>query len=150
MRTEWQHKFNWRLALVRLFVNGVAIIIVAIIVPGVYLVKINLFSILLIAFVVGLLNVFIKPIAQFITLPFLFVTYGLIMLITSTLMFLLLAFLLPSFLAVDNFFAAVVAGVLMNLTTMILENIFGVVPPIVDSDPVDADLQRTSQEQGAV
>ncbi|NKQ36472.1 MAG: phage holin family protein [Chloroflexi bacterium] len=139
MRTEWRQQFNWRLALVRLFVNGAAIILVALIVPGVNLVNPSLFSVALIALVIGLLNVFVKPVVQFVTLPFLFVTYGLIMIITSTVMFLLLALFLPDFISVNGLITAVIAGFLMNVFTMIMENIFGVVPPIVDSDPVDSD-----------
>lgn len=147
MRTEWRQQFNWRMTLVRLFVNGTAIILVAVIVPGVHLVNPSLLSIALIALVIGLLNVFIKPIVQFITLPFLFVTYGLIMIITSTIMFWLLSLFLPRFITVDRLAAAVMAGLLMNLFTMILENVFGVVPPIVDSDLVGADTPIVNQNQ---
>ncbi len=149
MRTEWRQQFNWRLTLVRLFVNGTAIILVAVIVPGVHLVNPSLFSIAIIALVIGLLNVFVKPIVQFITLPFLFVTYGLIMIITSTIMFWLLSLFLPRFITVDRGAAAVMAGLLMNLFTMILENVFGVVPPIVDSVPVNADVPIINQNQVA-
>jgi len=138
MRTEWRQQFNWRLSLVRLLVNGVAIILVALIVPGVRLVNPTLFSVALVALGVGLLNVFVKPIVQFLTLPFLFVTYGLVMIITSTIMFWLLTLFLPWLITVDSFFAAVTAGILMNLFTMILENIFGVVPPIVDNNPTNS------------
>ena len=146
MRTQWRQQFNWRLSLVRLFVNGGAIILVALIVPGVRLVNPSLFSVALIALVIGLLNVFVKPVVQFVTLPFLFVTYGLIMIITSTVMFLLLALFLPDFISVNGLITAVIAGVLMNVFTMILENIFGVVPPIVDSDPVDPDASVIIRE----
>ena len=145
MRTEWRQQFNWRLTLVRLFVNGVSIILVALIVPGVHLVDPSLLSIAVIALAIGLLNVFVKPIIQFITLPFLFVTYGLIMIITSTIMFWLLSFFLPRFITVDRLAAAVVAGILMNLFTMILENVFGVVPPIVDSDSAETDTPTANQ-----
>ena len=145
MRTEWRQQFNWRLSLVRLFVNGVSIILVALIVPGVHLVDPSLLSIAVIALAIGLLNVFVKPIIQFITLPFLFVTYGLIMIITSTIMFWLLSFFLPRFITVDRLAAAVAAGILMNLFTMILENVFGVVPPIVDSDSAETDTPTANQ-----
>ena len=145
MRTEWRQQFNWRLTLVRLFVNGVSIILVALIVPGVHLVDPSLLSIAVIALAIGLLNVFVKPIIQFITLPFLFVTYGLIMIITSTIMFWLLSFFLPRFITVDRLAAAVAAGILMNLFTMILENVFGVVPPIVDSDSAETDTPTANQ-----
>ncbi len=149
MRTQWRQQFNWRLSLVRLFVNGGAIILVALILPGVRLVDPSLLSIAFIALVIGLLNVFVKPIVQFMTLPFLFVTYGLIMIITSTVMFLLLALFLPRFITVSGLGAAVIAGVLMNLFTMILENVFGVVPPIVDNEPVAADVLIPNREKVA-
>lgn len=149
MRTQWRQQFNWRLSLVRLFVNGGAIILVALILPGVHLVNPSLLSIAFIALVIGLLNVFVKPIVQFMTLPFLFVTYGLIMIITSTVMFLLLALFLPRFITVSGLGAAVIAGVLMNLFTMILENVFGVVPPIVDNEPVAADVLIPNREKVA-
>ncbi len=149
MRTDWRRQFNWRLALVRLFVNGVAIVLAAFIVPGVHLVDPSLLSIAVIALAIGLLNVFVKPIVQFITLPFLFVTYGLIMIITSTIMFLLLSFFLPGFITVDGLATAVAAGILINLFTMILENVFGVVPPIVDSGSGGADAPSARQNRVA-
>ena len=71
-------QFNWRFLLVRFLVNAIAVAITAAVTPKIYFVDRSIVSWLLITVMLGVLNALLKPILQFLTLQFIFVTYGLV------------------------------------------------------------------------
>lgn len=127
----WRKHFNWRMLLMRTVVNALALLITVIVVPRVYFVDTRLSTLLLLAVALGLLNAFVKPIIQFATLRFIFVTYGVVVALINAIILLLLAALLPNRLAVDSLAWALVAGGLIGIISALLENILGITPPIV-------------------
>ena len=101
--------------------------------------------------VFGLLNAFVKPIIQFLTLSLLFVTYGLVIIFINTLMLLILEFLFTDILLIENIWWAIAGGFLIGLLGIFLENLLGLTPPIVDTeqpaavpkDQAEVEIDRT-------
>ena len=105
--------FNWRILLVRILVNAVTLVVLAIL-PGITFVDPSLGKLLLMALVLGLINAFIKPILQFLTLSFLFVTYGFVLILINAVVLLLLARLFQSY-QLASIWAALLGGALIGL-----------------------------------
>jgi putative membrane protein len=122
---------NWKLILLRTLVNGLAIGLTALVLPGISIPDPTFGKIVLIGAIFGLLNAFIKPVIQVLTISLLFVTYGLVLFVVNTVMLLLLAWLLPEqTLIVSSIWAALLGGFLIGLIGSVLENLLGLTPPI--------------------
>lgn len=125
-----QH-FNWRILLLRVLVNAGALLITAGIVPHIYFVDRRLFVVLWMAIVLGVLNALVKPVVQFLTLPFVFATYGVVIVLINAGLLWLLSVLFPSLFEVDGLAWALLGGLVMGLLGSLLEGLLGVTPPIV-------------------
>ncbi|MGD9046645.1 MAG: phage holin family protein [Anaerolineae bacterium] len=123
---------NWKLALLRILVNGVVIALTTWILPGIWVVDNKFGTFLILGAVFGLLNAFVKPIIQFLTLSFIFATYGLVIIVINAIMLLLLTVFLPSFLEIQSVWAALAGGALMGFLGLLLESLLGMTPPIID------------------
>ena len=121
--------FNWRILLVRIFVNAVTLVLLALL-PGIKFVDASLLNLVLMALVLGLINAFVKPVIQFLTLSLIFVTYGFVLILINTFVLLLIARLFPQF-QVSNIWWALIGGALIGLFSSVLESFFGVAPPIL-------------------
>ena len=138
-------QFNWRFLLVRLLVNALALAITAAVTPKIYFVDKSIWSWLLIAVMLGVLNALLKPVLQFLTLQFIFVTYGLVIVVVNSLLLLLLSFLFPDRFAVDNLLWALTGGLVLGLVSSFLESLLGLTVPIVPEE--EAALRRRLEEQ---
>jgi putative membrane protein len=88
-------------------------------------IRIDRFQDLLIAtLVIGLLNVFLRPVIILLTLPVTLLTLGLFTLVINGLMFYLAAHLVPGF-HVTGFGAAFFAAILFSLFSFVLNMMFG-------------------------
>jgi putative membrane protein len=116
--------------LVRVFINGLALIATAALLPDIYFVDPSLLKTLFLAAILGLLNAFVKPLLQFLTLAFIFATYGLVIVVINTIILLLLSSLLPRFFGVDSLFWGLVGGATMGILSGALESLFGLNLPI--------------------
>ncbi|MCB0193900.1 MAG: phage holin family protein [Anaerolineae bacterium] len=125
-------KFNWKLVLMLILLNGTAIGLTALLLPGITVPPPRLLHLLTLGAMFGLLNAFVKPIVQFLTISLLFVTYGLVIIIVNTLMFILLEFFLSDLLIVNSIWWAIIGGTAVSLVGVFLENLFGLSPPIID------------------
>jgi len=102
--------------------NSLALFLVMKLIPGI---QIDRFQDLLLAtLVIGLLNVFLRPIIILLTLPVTVMTLGLFTLVINGLMFYLAAHLVPG-LHVAGFGTAFVAAFLFSLSSFILNMLFG-------------------------
>ena len=140
--------FNWRILLVRILVNAVTLVVLAIL-PGIKFVDPSLVKLLLMALVLGLINAFIKPILQFLTLSFLFVTYGFVIILINALVLLLLARLFQSY-QISSIWAALLGGALIGLVSSVLESFFGVAPPILPEKPPELSKQIQATQSSPV
>ncbi|MCB0164206.1 MAG: phage holin family protein [Anaerolineae bacterium] len=125
-------KFNWKLVLMLILLNGMAIGLTALLLPGITVAHQRLSTYLILGAMFGLLNAFVKPIVQFLTISLLFVTYGLVIIIVNTVMFLLLEFFLSDLLIINNIWWSIIGGSVISLLGVFLENLCGLSPPIID------------------
>lgn len=125
--------FNWKLIVMRVVINGVAIALTAFLMPGITIAENSLVNYLILGAIFGLVNAFLKPVIQFLTISLLFVTYGLVMVVVNAIILLLVSWLLNDALVVSNIWAALIGGAIMGLIGIFLEELLGLSPPIVDT-----------------
>jgi putative membrane protein len=133
--------FNWKLVLMRILVNGASIAFTAWLLPGIEVTEPKFINFLILGAVFGLLNAFVKPIVQFLTLSLLFVTYGLVIIFINMVILILVAFLLGDVLVIENIWWAVAGGAVMGLIAFFLENLLGMSTPIIDDSTAGAKLK---------
>jgi putative membrane protein len=96
--------------LIHWLISTAAILIAAYIVPGV---GTTLVGALVLAIVLGLINIFIKPIIFILTLPINILTLGLFSLVINALMIILAAKIVPDF-TVNGFLPALVFAIVLS------------------------------------
>lgn len=146
-KTSILNNLNWKILLIRLLVNAIAIILVAILMPNIYFVQFSLINVLIIGLVLGLLNAFLKPVLMFLTAQFFFATFGLMVILINTLFLYLIARWFPQILVVHGLIWAFIGGAVLGLVSNTLENLLGVYPPIVPED--DLALRKQIEEKSA-
>jgi putative membrane protein len=146
-RIPFIRNFNWRILLLRILINAVALLLTAALVPDIYFVNRSLLSLLLLALGLGVLNAFLKPVLQVLTLRFIFASYGFIVILINTLILYLLAFFFPERFSVDHFLWAFVGGALIGAIGSLLESLLGVTAPIV-GDRYPYVRTKVKEEQG--
>ncbi|HFD40804.1 MAG TPA: hypothetical protein ENJ31_13255 [Anaerolineae bacterium] len=128
-------QFNWRFLLVRILVNGLALDLTALLVPRIYFVDKSIWNWLLMSVMLGVLNALIKPILQYLTLRFIFATFGLVVVLVNAMLLWLLSLLFPDRFAVDNLLWALVGGLVLGLVSSFLESLLGLTMPVVPDEP---------------
>ncbi len=124
---------NWKLIVLRVILNGLAIALTALLLPGVVVPEPTLVKFLVLGLAIGLLNAFVKPLIQVLTISFLFVTFGFVMVFVNAVILLLLKLVLPpTYLEVQGLWAALLGGLLIAAFSAVLENLFGLSRPIRD------------------
>ncbi len=101
-------------------INALCLLGVAHFVPGVQVV--NFTTALLAAAVLGLINVFIKPVLKLLTLPITLLTLGLFSFVLNALMFGLAAYFLSGF-NVDGFWPALIGALVFGVMTWIANSL---------------------------
>lgn len=129
--TMWRRQFNWRMLLIRVIVNALALLITVGLTP-IRFVDRSVRTWLLLAIFLGILNALVKPIIQFLTLRFIFATYGLVVALINAILLLLLEFFFPTRFAIDGVILwPLVGGAILGIVSAVLENLLGLTPPIV-------------------
>lgn len=144
--THLKGSFNWRMLVVRVLVNMLALFVTALVVPNIYFVNRSFLAWIALALGLGILNALIKPIIQFLTLRFIFVTGGLVLVLINAVILALLSWLFPDQLAVDGLLWPLVGGLVLGLVNALLENLLGLSPPIV-SEKYPAVRRRVKDRQ---
>jgi putative membrane protein len=141
-------QFKWRFLLVRFLVNAIAVAITAVVTPKIYFVDKSVWSWLLITVMLGVLNALLKPILQFLTLQFIFVTYGLVIVLVNALILWLLSWLFPTRFEVGNLLWALVGGLVLGLLSSFLESLLGLTMPIVPEEETALRQQLDEEAHG--
>jgi putative membrane protein len=128
-------QFNWRFLLVRIVVNALALAGTAAVLPKIYFVDKTFGNWLLMALMLGVLNALLKPVLQFLTLQFIFVTYGLVIVAVNSLLLWLLSLIFPNRFTVDSIWWLLLGGLVLGLLSSFLESLFGLTMPIVPDEP---------------
>ena len=113
--------------LARIVLNGIGLLVVAYLVPGVHwnLVLTSADGILTLVgagIVLGLLNLLVKPLLSFLSIPLIFLTLGLFYLVINGIVLKLADFFLDS-LTVDGFVAAILGGLVLSIFNLLVKGI---------------------------
>jgi len=126
-------KSNWRVWVVRVPANALAVALTALVLPGIHIATSRpVLGYLVLGAIFGLLNAFVKPVIQYITLPFLLESFGLVVVIVDVVVFWLLDLFFRHVVVVDGFLWYVAGGVVVGLLSFLIDNLLGLAPPIVD------------------
>jgi putative membrane protein len=108
--------------LIRIIVTAGLVFGIAQFLPGVHVA--GPATAMVVAIVLGLLNIFIKPIMVLLTLPFTIVTLGLFLLVVNAIIILLCTKIVGGF-TVDTFWIAMIFSVVLSLSQSIIFSIIG-------------------------
>lgn len=103
--------------LIRILLTAVLVVVIAHFMPGVAVASFT--TSIIVAVVLGLLNVFIKPILILLTLPVTLLTFGLFLLVINALMILLCSEIVGGF-HVESFWTAVFFSIILSISQSIL------------------------------
>ena len=106
----------------KVLTTGLAIFIISALMPGVHVN--NLLDALLVALIIMMLNVFVKPILIFLTLPITVITLGLFLLVINALIILCASVLFKTGFQVDGFWVALLFSIVLSMITSVAEKIF--------------------------
>lgn len=106
--------------LVRWVLAALALLFVAWIVPGISFT--GFMAAFWAAFVMGLVNIFIRPVLLVLTLPINLITLGLFTFIINALMFLLVAKIVPGFMVI-GFMAALLGSIVLSILSMLINKL---------------------------
>ena len=108
-------------------INTLAVLVAVYIVPGIHFQDNNLLTPtpFIVSFVLGILNVFIRPIIIVLALPFLIFTLGLFILVINALLLYFVGFLLKPHFYVDTFWSAFWGALIISIISLVLNSITG-------------------------
>lgn len=103
--------------IIQLLLTAIVVLVLAEILPGV---GVDAFTTsIIVAAVLALLNVLVKPILVLLTLPATLITFGLFLLVINAVIILLVDYLIPGF-SVDGFWWALLFSLLLTISQSIL------------------------------
>ncbi len=150
-KTRLTVHFRLRPVLVRWIVSALCLFFTVLVVPHVYFSgDYPILSWLIISAVFGLLTTFVKPLVQLVLLPLIFVSYGLVIVLINTLVIWFLSVIFPERFHVEYILWAIVAGLVSGLLIGLLENLFGLSPPIVQGGPEALEKEMAKAKPGRV
>ena len=141
---------NWRLALVRVLTSGLAVVLTVVVLPGLELARKSVVLFLVIGVVFGLLNALVKPVLQFFTLRYLVASYGLIVVVVNALMLGALSWILGGEITSRGVLPYLFGGLLVGVLGLLLDTLFGTMPPILDRDEAGFDTESRGGASRAV
>lgn len=106
--------------IIRILLTAVLVMVIAHFMPGIALKgtegisSSNFMTAIIVAIVLGLLNLFVKPILVLLTLPVTFFTFGLFLLVINALIIMLCANLVDGF-AVSSFWTALLFSLILSV-----------------------------------
>ena len=107
--------------LTRLFISSLSLGVVAYLVPGFYID--SLMTLLISAFLLGILNAIVRPVLLILTLPISVLTLGFFVLIINAFMLVLVSNLVHGF-TITSFWSAFLGWIILSLTSWIASGIF--------------------------
>ena len=108
--------------LIRLVLQGVAVFAASYLIPGIYLA--DFWHALLVALILSVVNVTVKPVLQLLTFPITFLTLGFFLLVINALMVMLVDYFVKGF-SVGGFLNALFFSIVISVIYWILDGIFG-------------------------
>jgi putative membrane protein len=113
--------------IVRLVAGAVALAVAAWLIEGIWIgpgtTSENAFTLLVVALIFGLVNMFVRPIARLISIPLLILTLGLFTFVVNALMLMLTEWIANQFdlaFHVDGFWSALLGALVISVVTFII------------------------------
>lgn len=106
--------------LIKLALNTFTLLIVSYLVPGFRFV--DLWTAIVAAVVIGIVNTFIKPVLQIIALPISIITFGIAAFLINVFLLWGVSFIVPGF-EIESFLSAVIASIVLSLVSMFLHKL---------------------------
>jgi putative membrane protein len=103
-----------------LLITTLSVLVAAYLIPGVAVA--DIWSALIVAIVLGILNVFLKPFLLLLTLPLNILTLGLFTFVINVILIFIVAALVPGF-EVSNFLAALLFSLVLSLVSGFLNKL---------------------------
>ncbi len=150
MTSKRKLNFNWRLVLVQIITNALALGLTALLLPGIHFHPQRIvLSLLASGLIFGVLNAFVRPVLQFVMFRFLFITFGLVLIVINLVMLWLLGRLTPGWFQSDGFWWTILAAILVGLLGVFFETLLGLRPPLRDDRPEARSMTRWFSLSGA-
>jgi putative membrane protein len=108
--------------LFRILITSALVVVLSHLMTGVHVAGFT--TALIVAVVLGLLNIFIKPILVLLTLPITFITLGLFLLVINAIIILLCDNIVGGF-SVDSFFTALLFSIILSVSQSLMYAVFG-------------------------
>jgi putative membrane protein len=108
--------------LIRIIVTAALVMLLAHLLPGV--VVVDFLSAILVAIVLGLLNIFIKPVLVILTLPITILTLGLFLLVINALIIQFSGYIVGGF-KVDSFWYAMLFSIVLSIAQSVVYKLTG-------------------------
>ncbi len=107
--------------LTRLMISALSLAVACYLVPGMRVD--GMMTLLVAAFLFGLVNAIVRPLLVILTLPLILFTLGLFLLVVNGLMLALVAWLLPGF-SIDGLGAAIIGWLIVSLTSWAASRVY--------------------------
>ncbi|MEI6681750.1 MAG: phage holin family protein [Bacteroidota bacterium] len=104
----------------KLILTSVAIMLAGYLLPGIHVS--SFWTALLVALVLGFLNLFLKPLMVILTIPFTIFTFGLFLLVINALIIMIAGAWVKGF-VVDGFWWALIFSILLSVISSLLEKL---------------------------
>jgi putative membrane protein len=108
---------NW---IVRILLNGLAVVLTAYLLPGVDVT--DYWTALIVALVLSIANIIVKPVLIILTIPITIMTLGLFLLVINALIILLADYLVDGF-AVNGFWWALLFSLILSVFNSLFEDL---------------------------
>lgn len=136
---QFRKQFNPRFLLVRILANALVLFAVAGLTPIRFLDR-TLPNLIFLAAMLGVLNAVLRPVLQFLTFSFVFVTYGLVVVLIDAVVLMALARFFPERIEVPSLLWGFIGGAIMGVLSSFLESLLGLTTPIVPES--EAELRQ--------
>lgn len=107
--------------LIRLFISGLAVLLTAYILGGVTVS--GFWTAVLVAFLLGIVNTYLRPLLLLISLPLTILTLGLFLIVINVLMVFVVEWFIPGF-SVANFWWALLFSLIQSLLNTLFQGAF--------------------------
>jgi putative membrane protein len=146
----FRSQFNWRMLLMRILMYAILLVLVVVLTPGIHYVNIQrwVLAVLITSIGFGIVSAIVRPIVQFFTLPFIFATYGFVVLLVNTIVLLVFNWVFSDHFAVDGILPALFGGLLITLFGGFLESMMGLTAPVVPDSEEELRKRIRFQDRG--
>ena len=105
--------------IIRWALYALIIVFIAWLVPGISVA--NFVTALLVCLIIGLINIFIRPLIEFISLPVTFLTFGLFAFVINAGLLWLAGYITPGF-EVNGFVSALLGSLILSVLSTVIDN----------------------------